>query len=213
MGRIRRRPIFGSRFVASAIRIESTVGYDSTVTLAANSTMAVSLTAGSTIEVSLAANSTIAVTQTAGTTFVVFGTSNVSGSTISVSTGQVAAMQQANQVVFGTTAMTVSHTNISLTSSGAATIVSSASSGQIRVLGWNVVCATTQVLTWFAGTTAGTTLAGPYPFAANGGISVPVSPLGSFGTSAGAGVALTLKADVNGNVGGSITYVQSSALN
>ena len=177
---------------ASKIRIESTVGFDSTVTLAAGSTMAV--------------------TQTAGTTFQVTGTSNVSGSTVSISTGQVAAMQQTDQVAAGSSAITVSHANISLTSSGVATIVSSGANQRIRVLGWNLVCATTQVVTWFSDSSAGTTLAGPYPFAANGGISVPVTPLGWFQTSAGVGVDLVLKLEVAGNVGGSVTYIQSSAI-
>jgi len=116
-----------------------------------------------------------------------------------------------NSVGTGSSNIAVSRAAIGFATSGGQTIVASAANASIRVLGWNVVTATTNALTWFSGSSAGSTLAGPYHFAANGGISVPVTEFGWMQTT-GAGIPLVLKGDVASSVGGNIVYIQSSAI-
>mgnify|MGYP000448125811 CR=1 FL=1 len=166
---------------ASRVRIESTA------------TLAVSLTTASTVAVSMTTNSTVVVQQ------------GPPGPT----PWTVRSHFQTNQLAQGSTLITVQRANISFNTSGAQTIVSSVANAVIRVLGWNLVTTSTTVLTWFSGTTGGSTLAGPYSFAANGGISVPVTEFGWFQTSSG--VALTLKSEAASSVGGNIVYVQSTS--
>ena len=187
-------PISGNSTVSLA------AGSTLTASLTAGSTLTASLTAGSTMTVSLTAASSIAVTQTAATTFVVTGTSNVSGST-------VIAYTQTNQLWQGTTSLTPLFASISFATSGAQTIATSVASASIRVLQWNVVCASTTSLQWRSGTSA---LTGLMPFAANGGISVPFSPVGLFQATSGS--SLVLFNEAASSVGGSIVYLRSTSL-
>jgi len=170
----------------SAIRVKSTA--NQTVALAAGSSLVASLTAGTTLAATISGNSTAV-----------------------ISTGIVRVIGDVSRVTAGSTALTVQYANISLTTAVTGqTIVSSGNNQTIRVLAWNVVCPTTTVLTWFSGSTDGSTLAGPYSFAANGGISVGYSPVGHFETAAD--VDLVLKSASTSLVGGNIVYVQSSAI-
>jgi hypothetical protein len=167
----------------------------STIVLAAGSTLTASLTAGTTLTASLTAASTLSV-----------------GTVDSITTGAVRVTQNSSQVIAGTTAITVQYASIPpFATSGAVDIISSVANTFIRVLAWNLIAPTTAVLTWFSDSTANSTLAGPYHLAANGGISVPYSPVGWFQTTA-AGLALALKSETASSVGGNIVYIQSSAI-
>jgi len=212
----------GEQLVTGAV----TISGNSTVALAANSTLAATISGNSTAIMSTV--SAVRIKSTAAIT--VTGTSNVSGSTVVMTTaskvladistalpagtnniGVIRTQKDVNTPVAGTTALTISRATISFATSGAQTVVSSVAGANIRILGWNLVTATTNVLTWFSATTAGTTLAGPYHFAANGGISVPISEYGWMQTTA-VGVGIVLKAEVASSVGGNVVYIQSSAI-
>src|SRR3990172_8953928 len=220
----------GEQLVTGAVTISgnSTAIVSSVSVVRIKSTGAITIQGNSTAIFSTA--SKIQVEPVAGTTFTVTGTSNVSGSTVVMTTaskvqadistalpagtnniGVIRTQKDVNTPVAGTTALTISRAMISFATSGAQTIVSSVAGANIRILGWNLVTATTNVLTWFSATTAGTTLAGPYHFAANGGISVPISEYGWMQTTA-VGVGIVLKAEVASSVGGNVVYIQSSAI-
>src|SRR3990172_5242 len=220
----------GEQLVTGAVTISgnSTAIVSSVSVVRIKSTGAITIQGNSTAIFSTAAK--IQVEPVAGTTFTVTGTSNVSGSTVVMTTaskvqadistalpagtnniGVIRTQKDVNTPVAGTTALTISRAMISFATSGAQTIVSSVAGANIRILGWNLVTATTNVLTWFSATTAGTTLAGPYHFAANGGISVPISEYGWMQTTA-VGVGIVLKAEVASSVGGNVVYIQSSAI-
>ena len=220
----------GEQLVTGAVTISgnSTAIVSSVSVVRIKSTGAITIQGNSTAIFSTA--SKIQVEPVAGTTFTVTGTSNVSGSTVVMTTaskvqadistalpagtnniGVIRTQKDVNTPVAGTTALTISRAMISFATSGAQTIVSSVAGANIRILGWNLVTATTNVLTWFSATTAGTTLAGPYHFAANGGISVPISEYGWMQTTA-IGVGIVLKAEVASSVGGNVVYIQSSAI-
>ena len=111
----------------------------------------------------------------------------------------------------GTTGVTVQRAAFGTATTVVLTVVSSVANTFIRVLGWNIVSASTNVVTWFSGTTAGSTLAGPYHLAANGGMSVPVSEFGWFQTTA-ISLGLVLKQEVASSIGGNVVYLQSSAI-
>jgi len=176
----------------SAVRIKSTAA----ITIQGNST--VTIGGGQSTAILTTASKTLADISTA----LPAGTNNI---------GVIRTMKDVNTPVAGTTGLTIARATISFATSGSQTIVSSVANTNIRILGWNLVTATTNVLTWFSATTAGTTLAGPYHFAANGGISVPVSEYGWMQTTA-VGVGIVLKAEVASSVGGNVVYIQSSAI-
>src|SRR3990172_5256879 len=207
----------------SAIRVKSTA----TITVTGTSNVS-----GSTVVLTTA--SKVQVEPVTGSTFTVTGTSNVTiagGQSTAILTtasktladistalpagtnniGFIRTQKDVNTPVAGTTALTISRATISFATSGAQTIVSSVAGANIRILGWNLVTATTNVLTWFSATTAGTTLARPYHFAANGGISVPISEYGWMQTTA-VGVGVVLKAEVASSIGGNVVYIQSAAI-
>ncbi len=92
---------------------------------------------------------------------------------------------------------------ISVSSSGDNTIVAGVPSKQIRVLGYDLVCAGAVVVTWKS-STAGA-ISGPKSFAANGGESKPESITGLLQTAVGEGLVLNLGGNVS--VGGELTYV------
>src|SRR3990167_7052501 len=69
------------------------------------------------------------------------------------------------------------------------------------------VCASTTSLQWRSGTSA---LTGLMPFAANGGISVPFSPVGLFQATSGS--SLVLFNESASSVGGSIVYLRSTSI-
>jgi hypothetical protein len=134
------------------------------------------------------------------------------GTVDTLTTGAVKSVGDVNNVAAGSTLIAVQHAAFSFATSGEHTIVSSVANARIRVLGWNAITKSTNTLTWFSDSSAGTTLAGPYDLAANGGISVGYSPVGWFQTSAGAGVDLVLKSDDASSFGGNVVYIQSSAI-
>src|SRR3990167_5464464 len=193
---------------ASTVSVVITTATTGRVEIAAGSTITASLTAGSTLTASLTAGSTVGVVLTTAsvvrvesgsTVLAVTGTSNVSGSTV-ISYPQITLAQ-------GTTVLTPSFASLSFATSGAQTIVSSVANSVVRVLQWNLVAASTNSLQWRSGTSA---ISGMMAFAANGGISVPYSPVGLFqGTS---GSALNLFSETATSVGGSIVYLQSTSL-
>src|SRR3990167_1931278 len=201
---------------ASKVQIETSaagtipISGNSTVSLAAGSTLTASLTAGSTIGVilttaSITTGSSVGVQiSTASVVRVESGTTvltaNVSGST-------VIAYTQTNQLWQGTTSLTPLFGSISFATSGAQTIATSVAAASIRVLQWNVVCASTTSLQWRSGTSA---LTGLMPFAANGGISVPFSPVGLFQATSGS--SLVLFNESASSVGGSIVYLRSTSI-
>src|SRR3990167_5671514 len=209
---------------ASTVSVVFSTATTGRVELAAATTLTASLTAGSTIGVvltsaSITTASSVGVSfSTASTVSVVFstattgrvetgttvlsvtGTSNVSGST-------VVAYTQTNQLWQGTTSLTPLFASISFATSGAQTIATSVAAASIRVLQWNAVCASTTSLQWRSGTSA---LTGLMPFAANGGISVPFSPVGLFQATSGS--SLVLFSESASSVGGSIVYLRSTSI-
>lgn len=210
---------------------ELLVAGDSTVTLAAGSTIGVTLTTASVVSLdssALTTGSKIRVETTAAwpqssvsldqTTAVISTASKIQADISTAlpagtnTIGAVYNVPDVSQVTAGTTAITVQYAAFGFATSGPQVIISSAANARIRVLAWNLVTKSTNTVTWFSDSTAGTTLAGPYDFAANGGISVGYSPVGWFQTSAGAGVDLVLKSEVASSVGGNVVYIQSSAI-
>jgi len=211
---------------ASKVQIETSaagtipISGNSTVSLAAGSTLTASLTAGTTLTASLTAGSTIGVIlttasiTTGSSVGVQISTASVvrveSGTTVltaNVSGSTVIAYTQTNQLWQGTTSLTPLFGSISFATSGAQTIATSVAAASIRVLQWNVVCASTTSLQWRSGTSA---LTGLMPFAANGGISVPFSPVGLFQATSGS--SLVLFNESASSVGGSIVYLRSTSI-
>ena len=179
-------------------RVELAAGSTLTASLTAGSTLTASLTVGSTVGVVLSTASVVRV-ESGSTGLTVTGTSNVSGSTV-ITYPQITLAQ-------GTTVLTPAFASISFATSGAQTIVSSVANSVVRILQWNLVAASTNSLQWRSGTTA---ISGLMAFAANGGISVPYSPVGLLqGTS---GSALNLFSETATSIGGSIVYLQSTSL-
>ena len=137
-----------------------------------------------------------------GAVFTVTGTSNVSGSTVIA-----LAYEQINSVYAGTTAVTPLFASISFATSGAQVVVSSVALQKIRVLQYSLVCASTNSLQWRSGTT---NISGLMAFAANGGISVPYSPVGVLDVTSGS--ALNLFSETATSVGGHVVYVRAAAV-
>ena len=101
------------------------------------------------------------------------------------------------------TALTPKFMKISLSATG--TVVAAVASKKIRVLGWTLIANGTVNAKWQSHVTP-TDLTGLHYFVANGGISVPFSPVGHFETVAGEALDLNLSAAVA--VGGSLVYVE-----
>lgn len=103
------------------------------------------------------------------------------------------------------TALTPKFATITASSSGATTIVAAVTSKKIRVLSWTLVCNAAVNTKWQSHVTP-TDKTGLHYFAANGGISVPFSPVGHFETVAGEALDINLSGAVA--VGGSLVYVE-----
>lgn len=108
-------------------------------------------------------------------------------------------------IMLGLTALTPKFAKITASASGATTIVALVSSKKIRVLAWSVVCNAAVNVKWQSHVTP-TDLTGLHYFAANGGITVPFSPVGYFETVAGEALDINLSSAVA--VGGSLVYVE-----
>lgn len=105
--------------------------------------------------------------------------------------GEVSASNETSTIYNGTTALTPLFSTISASSSGSNTVVSATAGKRIRVLQWDAVATAAVSITWQT-STGPTALSGAYPFAANGGISSPFSPVGLFQTASGDNLVLNL---------------------
>lgn len=103
------------------------------------------------------------------------------------------------------TSYTPKFAKITASSSGATTIVSAVTSKKIRVLAWSLVCNAAVNVKWQSHVTP-TDLTGLHYFGANGGISVPLSPVGHFETVAGEALDINLSGAQA--VGGSLVYIE-----
>lgn len=92
---------------------------------------------------------------------------------------------------------------ISASTVGDSTLISAVSTKQIRVLSFSLVSVGAVSVKFRSATTD---ITGAMSFAANGGISVPFSPLGHFQTAISTLLAINLSAAVA--VGGSLVYVE-----
>lgn len=131
-------------------------------------------------------------------------TATVSG-TVTAS-GQIAASSETSTIYNGgSTALTPKFKAITASSSGATTIVALVAAKKIRVVSWSLVCNAAVNVKWQSHVTP-TDLTGLYYFAANGGISVPFSPVGYFETIAGEALDINLSGAQA--VGGVLCYVE-----
>lgn len=103
------------------------------------------------------------------------------------------------------TILTPKFATITASASGATTIVAAVTSKKIRVLSWTLVANGAVNAKWQSHVTP-TDKTGLHYFAANGGISVPFSPVGHFETVAGEALDINLSGAVA--VGGSLVYVE-----
>jgi hypothetical protein len=92
---------------------------------------------------------------------------------------------------------------VNASSNGANTVIAAAPGKVIRVLSYVLVCAGAVSCTWESD--GGTILAGPMPFAANGGAAPPKDQDGHFDTLSGEGLVLFLSSGVQ--VGGHVKYL------
>lgn len=105
----------------------------------------------------------------------------------------------------GTTALTPKFAAIAASSSGDNTLVAAVSGKKIRVLSYTLVAAGA-VTCRFEDGAGGTAKSGVMSFGANGGVSVPFSPLGHFETTANTLLNLELGGAVS--VAGHVCYVE-----
>ncbi len=76
-----------------------------------------------------------------------------------------------------------------VTGSGQQVVIAAVPDETIRVMSYSLIVDGATTVTWKDGETA---ITGAMPFAINGGISVPFSPVGWFETSVGAALTMTL---------------------
>ena len=94
---------------------------------------------------------------------------------------------------------------ITASASGATTIIALVASKKLRILGGFIVCAGAVSVNFQSHTTT-TTKTGTMPFASNGGIAIPFSPVGWFETVAGEALDINLGGAVA--VGGQVVYIE-----
>lgn len=120
-------------------------------------------------------------------------------------TDSIAVAHQTGALMSGLTVLTPKYQKITASSSGATTIVAAVTSKKIRVISWSLVCSAAVNVKWQSHVTP-TDLTGLYYFAANGGITVPFSPVGYFETVSGE--ALDINLSGANAVGGMLCYVE-----
>jgi hypothetical protein len=115
----------------------------------------------------------------------------------------VAVAYQTDAIMNGSTALTQKFAKIDAASSGSNTIIAAVTGKKIRVLSYDLVCASAVAVTWRSNATA---LSGAKSFAANGGQVKNLSELGHLETVAGEALNLNLGTAVQ--VSGELTYVE-----
>lgn len=120
-------------------------------------------------------------------------------------TDTITASLDTNAIMNDTTACTPKYAVINATVNGNNTIVAAVSGKKIRVLSYSIV-ADAAVGVAFEDGAGGSELSGQMAFAANGGISVPFSPVGHFETTAN--TLLNLETDAAANVRGHLCYIE-----
>lgn len=120
-------------------------------------------------------------------------------------TDTITASLDTSAIMNDTTSLTPKFVAINATTNGDNTIVSAVASKKIRVLSYTLV-ADAAVGCAFEDGAGGTELSGQMAFAANGGVSVPFSPVGHFETTAN--TLLNLETDAVANVRGHLCYVE-----
>lgn len=119
--------------------------------------------------------------------------------------GSVSAKQATDAIMDGVTALTPKFAAIAASSSGDNTLVAAVVGKKIRVLSYTLVAAGA-VTCRFEDGAGGTAKSGQMSFGANGGVSVPYSPVGHFETTANTLLNLELGGAVA--VAGHLTYVE-----
>lgn len=119
-------------------------------------------------------------------------------------TDSIAAAHSTDAIMNGLTVLSPAFQNVIASASGATTIVAAVASKKIRIISCFLVCAGAVSVNWQSHTTTATKT-GTMPFAANGGIVMPFSPVGWFETVSGEALDINLGGAVA--VGGEITYV------
>jgi hypothetical protein len=162
---------------------------------------------GSTATVSIQGNTTVAgnVTAILSTASIVraeLTSGGLGGSTAAPFV--VAAGQLVNQAFNGTGAISPAYSVISVTATGVAQVIASAT-GAILVLAAQFNVGTTCTLQWFDG--SATALTGIQTMAAAGGFVWPYNPLGWIKTATGQKLSVGLQ-NATGPLGGSLTYVR-----
>lgn len=120
-------------------------------------------------------------------------------------TDTITASLDTNAIMNDTTALTPKYAAINATVNGDNTLVAAVVGKKIRVLSY-VLVADAAVGCAFEDGAGGSELSGQMAFAANGGVSVPFSPVGHFETTAN--TLLNLETDAVANVRGHIAYVE-----
>lgn len=119
--------------------------------------------------------------------------------------GSISAKHATDAIMDGVTALTPKFASIAVSSSGDNTLVAAVVGKKIRVLSYTLVAAGA-VTCRFEDGAGGTAKSGQMSFAANGGVSVPFSPVGHFETTANTLLNLELGGAVA--VAGHLTYVE-----
>ena len=119
-------------------------------------------------------------------------------------TDSISVAHATDAIMNGVTVLTPTFAAITASASGATTIVNLVSSKKIRVLALAVVC-TSAVTVKLQSHTTTSNATGAMPFGANGGISLPFSPVGWFETTSGEALDINLGGAVV--VGGQLVYV------
>lgn len=120
-------------------------------------------------------------------------------------TDTITASLDSAAIMNDTTALTPKFAAINATTNGDNTIVAAVVGKKVRVLSYSIV-ADAAVGIAFEDGAGGTELSGQMAFAANGGITVPFSPVGHFETTAN--TLLNLETDAVANVRGHVCYVE-----
>lgn len=119
--------------------------------------------------------------------------------------GSISAKLGTDAIMDGVTPLTPKFASISASSSGNNTLVAAVVGKKIRVLSYSIVAAGA-VTTAFQDGAGGSAKSGPMSFGANGGITVPFSPVGHFETTANTLLNLSLGGAVS--VAGHLCYVE-----
>jgi hypothetical protein len=119
--------------------------------------------------------------------------------------GSVSAKQATDAIMDGVTSLTPKFAIIDAATSGNNTIVAAVVGKKIRVLSYTIVAAGAVTIRFEDGAD-GTAKTGQMQLAANGGVSVPYSPVGHFETTANTLLNLELSGAVS--VDGHLTYVE-----